>query len=57
MMENAELDEPEKKRPHLSSVSSPMARNSNLSPDNKAVRFCLLDFRLNLIELYATLNC
>ncbi|KMT19795.1 hypothetical protein BVRB_1g008490 [Beta vulgaris subsp. vulgaris] len=44
-MENAELDEPEKKRPHLSSVSSPMARNSNLSPDNKAVDAAVLQYQ------------
>jgi len=36
-MENADAEEPEKKRPHLNSVSSPMARNSVIAPDNKSV--------------------
>ncbi|XP_021740269.1 E3 ubiquitin-protein ligase BRE1-like 2 isoform X1 [Chenopodium quinoa] len=44
-MENAELEEPEKKRPHLSSDSSPMARNSNLSPDNKSVDAAVLQYQ------------
>uniref|UniRef100_A0A803LUS6 E3 ubiquitin protein ligase n=1 Tax=Chenopodium quinoa TaxID=63459 RepID=A0A803LUS6_CHEQI len=44
-MENAELEEPEKKRPHFSSDSSPMARNSNLSPDNKSVDATLLQYQ------------
>ncbi|KAI4308406.1 hypothetical protein L6164_031486 [Bauhinia variegata] len=33
-MENSDCDEPEKKRPHLSSVSSTMARNSTNRPTN-----------------------
>lgn len=44
-MDHAESEEPEKKRPHLSSDSSLMARNSNVSPDNKSV---LLAFSLYL---------
>ncbi|KAK9941380.1 hypothetical protein M0R45_017986 [Rubus argutus] len=33
-MENSDSDEPEKKRPHLNSLSSAMARSSNPSPPN-----------------------
>ncbi|KAL2893713.1 E3 ubiquitin-protein ligase BRE1-like 2, partial [Bienertia sinuspersici] len=44
-MENLDSEEPEKKRPHLSSVSSPMARNSTLSPDNKSVDAAVLQYQ------------
>lgn len=44
-MENTEFEEPEKKRPHFSSDSSPMARNSNLSPDNKSVDAAVLQYQ------------
>ncbi|CAO2834313.1 unnamed protein product [Amaranthus hypochondriacus] len=44
-MENAELDEPDKKRPHLSINSPPMARNSILSPDSKSVDAAVLQYQ------------
>ncbi|ONI35221.1 hypothetical protein PRUPE_1G523300 [Prunus persica] len=33
-MENSDSDEPEKKRPHLNSLSPTMARSSTTSPPN-----------------------
>ena len=57
-MENAELDEPDKKRPHLSINSPPMARNSILSPDSKSVFLSLfIHVRLILIELLKAFSC
>ncbi|KAJ1389004.1 Zinc finger, RING-type [Sesbania bispinosa] len=45
-MENSDCDEPEKKRPHLTSVSSRMARNStNLPTNNKTVDASVLQFQ------------
>ncbi|KAK9273851.1 hypothetical protein L1049_018663 [Liquidambar formosana] len=45
-MENTDSDEPEKKRPHLNSVSSPMARNSSTSPpSNKTVDAAVLQYQ------------
>ncbi|KAJ8433792.1 hypothetical protein Cgig2_025955 [Carnegiea gigantea] len=44
-MENADAEEPEKKRPHLNSVSSPMARNSVIAPDNKSVDAAVLQYQ------------
>ncbi|XP_021865497.2 E3 ubiquitin-protein ligase BRE1-like 2 isoform X1 [Spinacia oleracea] len=44
-MDHAESEEPEKKRPHLSSDSSLMARNSNVSPDNKSVDAAVLQYQ------------
>ncbi|XP_062172498.1 E3 ubiquitin-protein ligase BRE1-like 2 isoform X2 [Alnus glutinosa] len=42
-MENADSDEPERKRPHWNSVSSAMARNSTpSSPNNKSVDAAVL---------------
>ncbi|ONI35220.1 hypothetical protein PRUPE_1G523300 [Prunus persica] len=36
-MENSDSDEPEKKRPHLNSLSPTMARSSTTSPPNNHV--------------------
>ena len=48
-MENADSsEEPEKKRPHLNTLSSPMARNSSVSPDNRSVSLLLLSLSLSL---------
>ncbi|XP_028794686.1 E3 ubiquitin-protein ligase BRE1-like 2 [Neltuma alba] len=45
-MEDVDSDEPEKKRPHLSSVSSPMALNStNPSTNNKCADVGVLQFQ------------
>lgn len=44
-MENANSDEPEKKRPHLNSVSFNMARNSSTSPSNKSVDAATLQYQ------------
>ncbi|XAR62895.1 Ubiquitin--protein ligase [Bertholletia excelsa] len=44
-MENADSDEPEKKRPHLNSVSFPMARHSSASPDNRTVDAAVLQYQ------------
>ncbi|XP_058209785.1 E3 ubiquitin-protein ligase BRE1-like 2 [Rhododendron vialii] len=44
-MANADSDEPEKKRPHLNSLSSPMARHSSASPDNRPVDAAVLQYQ------------
>lgn len=45
-MENADSsEEPEKKRPHLNTLSSPMARNSSVSPDNRSVDVTYLQYQ------------
>ena len=51
-MENSDHDKPEKKRPHLSSMSSTMAKNSTNPPaNNKCVR--PISFSLCLLRRYA----
>ncbi|KAH9601964.1 hypothetical protein KSS87_000337 [Heliosperma pusillum] len=45
-MENSESEGPDKKRPHLGAqISSQMARNSTLSPDNKSVDAAVLQYQ------------
>ncbi|GMH00180.1 hypothetical protein Nepgr_002019 [Nepenthes gracilis] len=44
-MENTDSGELEKKRPHLNSVSSTMARNSITSPDNKSDDAAVLQYQ------------
>lgn len=45
-MENADSsEEPEKKRPHLNTLSSPMARNSGVSPDDRSVDATYLQYQ------------
>ncbi|KAF8403945.1 hypothetical protein HHK36_012052 [Tetracentron sinense] len=48
-MENADSDEPEKKRRHLSSLSFPMARNSRTSPENGTVDAAVLQYRNQML--------
>ena len=54
-MENADSsEEPEKKRPHLNTLSSPMARNSGVSPDDRSVSLllslCVFSFSRSLLS-------
>ncbi|XP_043693434.1 E3 ubiquitin-protein ligase BRE1-like 2 isoform X2 [Telopea speciosissima] len=44
-MENPEADEPDKKKRHLNSVSSAMARNTPSSPENRTVDAAVLQYQ------------
>ncbi|XP_042514647.1 E3 ubiquitin-protein ligase BRE1-like 2 [Macadamia integrifolia] len=44
-MEKSETEEPEKKKRHLNSVSSAMARNSPTSPENRTVDAAVLQYQ------------
>ncbi|KAL8151108.1 hypothetical protein V2J09_020916 [Rumex salicifolius] len=44
-MESEESGEPDKKRLHSSNISSPMARNSTASPENKSVDATVLQYQ------------
>ncbi|KAF7815059.1 E3 ubiquitin-protein ligase BRE1-like 2 isoform X1 [Senna tora] len=59
-MDNADCDEPEKKRPHLSSVSSPVARNStNPWTNNKcmAMQVAIVRVEVLVMRMHVMVTC